>query len=122
MSKRLSSIALVLALALGNAHAHGIGTPKHGGTVSAAAGMSFELVADADGTSIYIEDHDRPVAPTGLTGKLSVLGGSEKVDAELLAVGPRLLARGMKVGPGSIVVAVLQTSAGQSLTVRFVQR
>lgn len=122
MSKRLFSAALLIALSIGNAHAHGIGTPKHGGTVSAAAGMSFELVADADGTSIYIEDHDLPVAPTGLSGRLSVLAGGEKAEAELVAVGPRLLERGMKIGPGAIVVAVLQNAAGQSLTVRFVQR
>lgn len=122
MSMRLFSAALLIALAFGNAHAHGIGTPKHGGTVSAAAGMSFELVADADGTAIYIEDHDLPVAPTGLTGKLSVLAGGEKVEAELVAVGARLLARGMKLVPGAIVVAVLQNAAGQSVTVRFVHR
>jgi hypothetical protein len=122
MSKRTLGAALLAALSIGIAQAHGIGVPKHGGTVSAAAGMSFELVVDADGTSIYIEDHDLPVAPTGLTGKLSVLAGGEKAEAELVAAGPRLLARGIKVASGAIVVAVLQNAAGQSLTVRFVQR
>jgi hypothetical protein len=54
MNKHLLSItALALAaLALNPALAHGIGTPKHGGVMSATAGMSFELVAGNDGAAI----------------------------------------------------------------------
>jgi hypothetical protein len=124
MSKPLLSIAaLVLAvLASHPAQAHGIGAPRHGGAMSATAGTSFELVASADGAAIYLSDHDMPVSPSGLTGKLTVLNGEQKSEAGLVAVGDRLEAKGIKLAPGAIVVAVLRNAGGQSVTVRFAYR
>lgn len=124
MSKQLLSIAAfaLAALAFDPALAHGIGAPRHGGVMSATAGMSFELVASADGAAIYLSDHDQPIPPTGLAGKLTVLNGEQKAEADLVAVGDRLEAKDIKIVPGAIVVAVLRNAAGQSVTVRFLQR
>jgi Na+(H+)/acetate symporter ActP len=54
MNKHLLSIAaLALAASAFNpALVHGIGTPKHGGVMSATSGMSFDLVAGNDGAAI----------------------------------------------------------------------
>jgi hypothetical protein len=124
MSKPLVSIALLAlaGLAFHPAQAHGIGAPRHGGSMSATAGMSFELIASADGAAIYLSDHDMPIAPTGLTGKLTVLNGEQKTEADLVAVGDRLEAKGIKLAPGAIVVAVLRNATQQSVTVRFAYR
>lgn len=124
MKRQLLSVAaLVLsASAFSPALAHGIGMPMHGGVMSAAAGMGFELVALGDGAAIYLSDHDMPISPVGLTGKLTVLSGEQKSEADLVAVGGRLEAKGIRLAPGAIVVAVLQNAAKQSVTVRFAYR
>ena len=84
-----------------------------------ASDMSFELVATADGAAIYVEDHGKPMAPTGLKGKLTVLSGAEKSEAELVAVGDKLMAKGIKLPSGAKVVAALTTPAAKAITVRF---
>jgi hypothetical protein len=59
------------------------------------------------------------MAPTGMTGKLTVLSGSEKSEAELAVAGDRLEAKGVKLAPGAKVVAALTTPAKKAITVRF---
>ncbi len=72
----------------------------HGGVVATASDLSFELVGSPDGAVIYVQDHGKPMTPTGLKGKLTVLNGAAKSEAEL-------------------VVAALVTPSVKAITVRF---
>jgi hypothetical protein len=116
--------AACLALGLGAlgmpaALAHGGATPNHGGISQMAGDLGFELVSTADGVALYVDDHGKPVAPAGITGKLTVLNGTQKSEADLVAAGDRLEARGIKLAPGAKVVAALTTAQKKAVTVRF---
>ena len=118
--KLLAAVVLGLSTLVFNAaQAHGEYKPKHGGVVSAASDLHFELVATSTGAALYIDDHGKPVSPTGMTGKLTVLKGTEKSEAELVVAGDKLEARGLKLVKGAKVVAALTTPAKKAITVRF---
>lgn len=108
-----------LALSFNAAMAHGDAKAKHGGVVAVASDLGFELVSTPTGVAIYMEDHGKPMAPTGMSGKLTVLRGAEKSQADLVAVGDKLEAKGVKLVPGAKVVAALTTPAKKAITVRF---
>lgn len=119
---KTSLAAAVLGLSLlgsGAALAHGGAEPKHGGIVQTASDLSFELVARPDGAVLYVEDHGKPMSVDGLSGKLTVLKGSERSEAALSAAGDRLEAKGITLAPGAKVVAALQTAGKKAITVRF---
>ncbi len=59
------------------------------------------------------------MAPTGLKGKLTVLNGDQKSEAELVAASDKLEAKGIKLTPGAKVVAALTTTSAKVITVRF---
>jgi hypothetical protein len=107
------------ALSFNGAMAHGDAQARHGGVVATASDLGFELVSTPDGAAIYIEDHGKPMAPTGLKGKLTVLNGAEKSEATLVVAGNRLEAKGLKLDKGAKVVAALVTPAAKAITVRF---
>lgn len=119
--KRLLTVSVLglSALTFDAAMAHGGATARHGGVATMASDLGFELVGTPAGAAIYVEDHGKPMAPTGMTGKLTVLNGSEKSEAELAVTGDRLEAKGVKLASGAKVVAALKTSAQKSITVRF---
>jgi len=120
MKKLLTAGLLGLAtLGFNAALAHDGAKPRHGGVVQAASDLSFELVATTDGAAIYVEDHGKPMAPAGLKGKLTVLNGADKSEAELVAAGDKLEAKGVKLASGAKVVAALVTSNAKAITVRF---
>jgi hypothetical protein len=122
MTNLLTQAALALSLfALGHelAFAHGGATAKHGGVVQLASDLSFELVALADGAAIYVEDHGKPLAPTGMSGKLTVLNGSERSEGSLVDSGDKLEAKGVKLARGAKAVAALTTANKKAITVRF---
>lgn len=122
MMKRKLMAAAVLglsALSFNAAMAHGDNKPKHGGVVAAAGDLHFELVGTPTGAFIYIDDHGKAMAPTGMSGKLTVLNGAEKSEATLAVAGDKLEAKGVKLAPGAKVVAALTTPAKKAITVRF---
>lgn len=120
MKQLLTVAALALStLAPGVALAHGDAKARHGGVVAFASDLGFELVSTPTGAVIYVEDHGKPMAPTGMSGKLTVLSGSEKSEAPLAVVGDRLEAQGVKLAPGAKVVAALTTPAKKVITLRF---
>lgn len=122
-SKLLTALVLGLSmLSFNTAQAHGGAKPQHGGVVATASDLGFELVGTPTGAVIYINDHGKPMAPTGMTGKLTVLNGAEKSEAELVVAGDRLEAKGVKLVAGAKVVAALATSAKKAITVRFTVR
>jgi hypothetical protein len=114
------AVALSLsALSFTTAMAHGENKPRHGGVVSAASDLHFELVGTSTGAALYIDDHGKPMAPTGMSGKLTVLNGAEKAEAALVVAGDKLEAQGVKLARGAKVVAALTTPAKKVITVRF---
>ena len=120
MKTLITATALALAaLAAQPVAAHGGAKPKHGGVVQAASDLSFELVSRPEGAVLYVEDHGKPLVPTGMTGKLTVLNGSEKSEADLVVAGDRLEAKGVKLAPGAKAVAALTTASKKAITVRF---
>ena len=114
------SVALaVSAVTFNTALAH-TDKPKHGGVVQAASDLSFELVSKGDVATLYVEDHGKPFATAGMSGKLTVLNGTEKSEAELKPAGDnRLEAQGVKLVKGSKAVASLTTPKKKTMSVRF---
>jgi hypothetical protein len=121
MTRRLLTVVVLglSALSFNVAMAHGSAKARHGGVVAMASDLGFELVGTPTGAAIYIEDHGKPMAPTGLKGKLTVLNGTERSEAELVVAGDKLEARGVRLSPGAKVVAALVTPAAKAITVRF---
>lgn len=123
MLKQELGAALAVALALLAApavQAHGDAKPLHGGIVQVANDIGFELVAEADGATLYLQDHGKPMASAGLSGKLTVLAGGQKTEAALKPAGDnRLRADGLKLASGAKVVAVVNSTKGKTTTVRF---
>lgn len=120
--KHLISVAgLVLScLSMNPAQAHGDVKPLHGGIVQMANDLSFELVVQADGATIYLMDHGKPMASKGIAGKLTVLQGSNKIEADIKEAGDNTLrVMGVKLSKGDKLVAALSDVGGKSMTVRF---
>lgn len=117
----IAAILGIGVLTMNAAMAHGAMKPRHGGTVQVAKDINFELVADPDGVTIYLVDHDQDMPSKGISGKLTVQNGAEKSEAELKATdGNKLRATGVKISKGAKVVAALENVDGKSVTVRFV--
>jgi hypothetical protein len=105
------------------AFAHGAGEPKHGGAVATANDLAFELAPGADGATLYVEDHGKPFATAGMSGRLTVLNGAERSEAKLEPAGEnRMRAKGVKVAKGSKSVAHVTLPDKKELSVRFSQR
>ena len=121
MKTKLFAAAMLglAALSFNTAMAHGEAKARHGGVVAMASDLGFELVGTASGAAIYIDDHGKPMAPAGMSGKLTVLQGTAKTEAALAVAGDKLEAAGLKLAPGARAVAVLTTAAGKVITVRF---
>jgi hypothetical protein len=119
--KKLFTATLIGLTALGfnAAMAHGGAKPKHGGVIATSSDLSFELVGTADGAVIYVEDHGKPLVPTGMSGKLTVLNGDEKWEAPIAAAGDKLEAKNVKIAKGAKAVAALTTAQQKAITVRF---
>ena len=82
MKKLWTVVVLGLsALSYTGALAHEAPKARHGGAVARASDLDFELVATPTGAVIYVADHGKPMAPTGMSGKLTVLKGSEKSES-----------------------------------------
>jgi hypothetical protein len=118
---RLLATLLLSAATLGAvpASAHGTAPARHGGVVQSANDLSFELVATPDGAVLYVDDHDKAYDATKLSGKLTLLLGSNKSEVPLTpAGGNKLEAKGVKLDKGAKVVALV-TDERKTTTVRF---
>ena len=115
-------VAVVLgasAMVATSALAHGE-KPKHGGVIQVSSDIAFELVAKGDIATIYVEDHGKPLATAGMSGKLTVLNGTEKSEAQLKPAGDnRLEAQGVKLVKGAKAVASVTTPKNKTISVRF---
>lgn len=114
-----SALALAL-LAAGPAMAHSEKKAQYGGVLAAAGDLSFELAADAAGAALYVVDHGKPADASRMGGKLTLLKGTQKSEAELKpAGGNKLVAAGVKPERGTKAVASIETGAGKTVTARF---
>ena len=112
--------AALAAVALA-AGAHGDAKPMHGGIVQVEADVLYELVPQAGGAAVYVVDHGKPVDTAGMSGKLTVLAGTQKTEAALKpAGGNKLEAANVAVGSGAKVVASIKRADGKTASVRFV--
>ena len=118
----LLAVVLGTSALTSNALAHGE-KPKHGGILQVASDLSFELVPKGDVATRYVEDHGKPFATAGMTGRLTVLNGTEKSEVELKPAGDnRLEAQGVRLVKGSKAVASVTTPKKKTISVRFSMR
>ena len=116
----LALISLAAATAVAPVWAHGPAQAKHGGVVQKANDLSFEMVSSPTGVVIHIDDHGKPLVPTGMTGQLTILSGTQRTQVPLTVSGNTLQAAGVQLASGSRVVATITTAQRQVMTVRFV--
>ena len=103
-------------------HDHGtVEKPKHGGMMVKASDLDFELVAKAELITLYVVDHGKPAATQGASGKLTLLSGTQKTEAQLAPAGDNALeAKGnFKVGAGTKLVATVLLQGKKPVNVRF---
>ena len=120
MNRTLIALAAGVATLVTNpVFGHGA-QPQHGGIVSSSNDVSYELVAEGSNATIYVLDHDKPVDTSRMGGKLTVLNGSEKAEAELKPAGQNMLqAKPVKLAKGAKAVASVVRGDGKVSTVRF---
>ena len=121
--KTLLTIALIAFTApalAADGHSHDP-KPMHGGIVTEASDIEFELLARADTVTVFVRDHGKAASTQGASGKLTVLSGTEKTEAALTPAGDnRLQARGpFKVGPGTKFVATVSLQGRKPVNLRF---
>jgi hypothetical protein len=120
MKKLLNVLGLGLFFALGNPVLSHEGEPHHGGVVAEAKDLSFELVNQNGNAVIYILDHGQPVDTAKASGKLTVLNGSEKTEADLQPAGENRLTSTGKVTLGKGAKAIASLTLGEmKVSVRF---
>jgi hypothetical protein len=120
MKNVLAVVTLGLALVAGGAQAHGPDKAQHGGVVQSAGDLSWELVAEGQGAALYVNDHGKAADASKFGGKLTVLNGADKSEAELKpAAGNKLTAAPVKLDKGAKAVAAVTNGAGKTITVRF---
>jgi hypothetical protein len=105
----------------GQAHTHDA-KPQHGGVVSVAKDINYELLATADSLTLYVTDHDQPVDTRNASATLTLLSASDKIEAKLLpAGGNQLRAKGsFKFQPGTKAVVMVKLGDKPGQSVRFV--
>jgi hypothetical protein len=122
MSKKMVTwmLAAAMAAASGTALAHGDEKAEHGGTLAVAQDLAVELVPQSDGAALYLQDHGKPMSTQGMSGKLTVLNGTERSQGALAAAGGnKLEAKGIRIASGAKAVAALTLANAKTLTVRF---
>lgn len=121
MKKYLAMMALAFAVTAPTAALAHESPAKHGGVVRSAGDLSFELVNKDGKAVIYVDDHGRDLPVVGMSGKLTVLNGSDKTEVPLEAgAGNMLVAKGdAKLAPGAKVVAAITFADKSVKTIRF---
>lgn len=116
----LTALLLVTSLTVGTVHAHGE-KPRHGGVMSEANELNFELVADSGNAAIYVLDHGAMVPTTKASGKLLVLSGGKKTEVALVPAGDNKLvtASAVSLAAGTKAIATLDLGDKQTISVRF---
>lgn len=116
MKKILTLLMLAVAsLAVNAVEAHGNTKPLHGGIMQMVGDTSFELVARADATELYVVDDGEDISSADMTAKLTIVNGGGSSEATMQpAGGNKFEARGVKIAPGAKVVVLLTAKDGVS--------
>jgi hypothetical protein len=95
--------------------------PKFGGIVSEGKAFDAELVAKPDLVTVYLSDHGKPMSAKGAKGKITLLSGTDKVEADLApADDTKLEAKGkFNVASGTKAVVVITPEGKTASTLRF---
>lgn len=95
--------------------------PKFGGIVAEGKAFDAELVAKPDLITVYLSDHGKPMSAKGAKGKITLLSGTEKVEADLTAVGDsKLEAKGkFNVSAGTKAAVVITPEGKTANSLRF---
>lgn len=103
-------------------HDHG---SKHGGVVHEVADIAGELVVKVDTITLYLFDHDQPLATTDAKGKIeavaTVHAGGTKTTVTLTPAGDnKLTAKGsFKTGVGVRVAVVVNRPGNPEIKLNF---
>lgn len=121
-----SLLALAFGAQAGDEHNHGHEhghehQSLHGGIVTEAKDMDFELVAKPDQIALHVRDHGKPASAKGATAKLTLLNGAEKTSVTLSPAGDsHLQAMGnFAIKSGTKVVALVTLPGKKAANVRF---
>ncbi len=89
--------------------------PQFGGIVAAGKAFDAELVAQPDLIAVHLNEHGKPMSTKGFKGKITLLSGTEKVQADLASAGDtKLEAKGkFKIAAG-IKALVVVTPEGKT--------
>lgn len=95
--------------------------PRHGGVMSEAKDLNFELVAENGKAAVYLLDHGKPVPTANVSGKLTVMNGSEKLEVDLQPAGEnKLISKSdLKLSNGAKVIASITLADKKNVSVRF---
>jgi hypothetical protein len=94
--------------------------PLHGGVVTEAKDVDYELVIKPDVIDIHIRDHGKPIDLTGATAVLTLLVGTEKQEIKLAAAGTKFTVNGKFSAPaGTKAVALITLRGKPAKSVRF---
>ncbi|EGM79438.1 hypothetical protein Rhein_0322 [Rheinheimera sp. A13L] len=116
----IAGLAASLLLAAPVAWSHGGAKPQHGGVVESKHDLSFELVREATGASLYVTDHGEAASVEGWSGQLTVLADGKKTETAFKADGSsRLVASDIKIPDGAKVALSLKDKSQQPMAVRF---
>lgn len=122
MNTRTTLTAIIIgvsALASGPIQGHEEAAQR-GGIVRTVSDRQYELIVKGSDATIFVDDHGKPLSTAGMTGKLTALMGKETTEAELRTAGDnRLEAKGLKLGSGARIVAVIRRDATKTVTVRY---
>lgn len=96
--------------------------PRHGGVMQYVAGIDMELVAREGRLALHLEDHGKPVATGGGSGKATLLLGSDRSEVALVPAGDGLMQSRdpVKAAPGTKVLATLELPGRKPVAARFV--
>ena len=107
--------ALGAGLPGGVALGHGAHKAEHGGVVRIVGDLTMELVVQADGVELYLKEEADEVPSAGLSGTVVVTSEGQRAEGKLVPAGAnRLVAKGLKVAPGSRVAVQVTLDDGVS--------
>lgn len=95
-------------------------TARHGGIFVETKALDFEIVAKPDLVQVYVAEHGKPVKLEGAKGKVTLLNGADKAEADLAPAGDKLEARGtFKVAKGTKGIASVTLAGKPAAMARF---
>jgi len=117
----LATLALGIGLQAHAGEGHHTHAPLHGGVVSEASHLSFELVPHPGGVTLHVRDHGKPANVEGGTARLTVLTGQLKSTLALKVDGAgRFTATTpASIPAGSKVVALVNLPGRKAAQARF---